>query len=175
MNKQTKHYLYVGIVLASIGVVVSAAIVGVNYLTKDKIAENQKILKDYARREVFPDCEFDEEVSIKNEEYLLSYCTGYKNDKEFGDVYYTSGKNMYGAISMMIGIYTSGELGHISLVQNTQSFASTVFDNYVTPYNQNPSSSKLDDVKCGATYGAKLIREMALKAQSHYKERKGIN
>lgn len=172
MDKQKKHYLYVGIVLACIGVVVSAAIVGVNALTKDKIAQNEKDSKEKAMRNVFPDCTFGETTNISNVEYLVSYTTASKSGTEQGDVYYTSGKNAYGAISMMIAIYVNGQLGNISLVENTQSFASPVEDNYVNPYNKNEIT--IDDVRCGATYGATLIKNMAKAAQNHYKGRKGL-
>lgn len=172
MDKQKKHYLYVGFILASIGVVISAAIVGVNALTKDKIAQNEKENKDKAMNQVFPNCTFGETTNIENVEYLVSYTTASKENVEQGDVYYTTGKNMYGTISMMIAIYTDGNLGTISLVENTQSFASTVEDSYVKPYNENKQS--IDDVKCGATYGATLIKNMAKAAQNHYKERKGL-
>lgn len=172
MDKQKKHYLYVGTVLACIGIVVAASIVGVNALTKDTIAQNEIKSKNKAMNNVFKGCSFGETIYIENVEYLVSYTTAYKEDIEQGDVYYTTGKNAYGSISMMVAIYLNGELGQISLVENSQSFASTVEDNYVTPYNNN--ELKIDDVKCGATYGAKLIRDMAHSAQNHYKERKGI-
>ena len=172
MDKQKKHYLYVGTVLACIGIVVAASIVGVNALTKDTIVKNEMESKNKAMNVVFQGCSFGETTDIVGVDYLVSYTPAFKNDVEQGDVYYTTGKNAYGTISMMIAIYTTGDLGQISLVENTQSFASTVEDNYVAPYNNN--ELKIDDVKCGATYGAKLIRDMAHAARNHYKERKGI-
>lgn len=174
MDKQKKHYLYVGVILASIGIVTAAAIVGVNALTKDTIAKNEKESKEKAMRAVFADCSFSETVDVKDTEYVVSYTTAFKDETEQGDVYYTTGKNMYGSISMMVAIYTNGDIGHISLVENTESYASTIEDEYLTPYNSNPSKENLDDVKCGATYGAKLIKSMADAAQTHYKERKGL-
>lgn len=174
MNKQTKHYLYVGLILASIGLVVAAAITGVNFLTKDRIAQNEKDAKDLARSKVFEDCKFNDEIKIENKEYLVSYSTATREDFEIGDVYFTSGKNMYGSISMMVGIYINGEIGRISLVENTESYAQTIVDNYLKPYNDNPSQDKLNNVTCGATYGAKLIKSMAEKAQEDYLERKGL-
>lgn len=172
MDKQKKHYLYVGLVLACIGVVTSAAIVGVNELTKNRIVENQQKSKNEAMAKVFKDCQFGETTNVEGVEYLVSYTTATKDGVEQGDVYYTTGKNMYGGISMMVAVYLNGNLGQISLVENTQSFASTVEDNYLKPYNNNKRS--IDDVTCGATYGATLIRNMAKAAQTHYKERKGL-
>lgn len=174
MNKQVKHYLYVGLILASIGVAAAALIVGTNLITKDRIKQNEIAAKNKAMNEVFNDATFGEEVAIEGVEYLLSYNNASKDGEDIGSVYYTSGKNLYGSISMMVGIYTTGEIGHISLVENTESYASTIEDEYLTPYNADPSQENLDDVKCGATYGAKLIKSMAEAAQNHYKERKGL-
>ena len=174
MDKKIKHYLYVGLVLASIGVAAAALIVGTNMITKDRIAQNEVIAKNKAMSEVFSDVTFGEEVKINDVEYLVSYADAYKGEEEFGSVYYTSGRNLYGSISMMVGVYSNGEIGHISLVENTESYASTIEDEYLLPYNENPSQENLDDVKCGATYGAKLIKAMAESAQKHYVERKGI-
>ena len=174
MDKQVKHYLYVGAILAGIGILSAAIIVGTNFITKERIKQNEIAAKEKAMGEVFPDASFGEEVPIENVEYLVSYTDASKDNTSIGSVYYTSGRNLYGSISMMVGIYENGSIGHISLVENTESYASTIEDNYVIPYNLDPSEEKLDDVKCGATYGAKLIKNMATAAQNHFKERKGL-
>ena len=171
MNKQTKHYLYVGLILASIGVLAAALIVGTNLITKDRIAQNEIAAKNKAMGEVFNDATFGDEVKIEGVEYLVSYSDASRGNEALGSVYYTTGKNLYGSISMMVGIYTTGEIGHISLVENTESYASTIEDEYLYPYNDG--TRQLEDVKCGATYGAKLIKSMAEAAQNHFKERNG--
>ena len=39
-------------------------------------------------------------------------------------------------------------------------------ENYIDPLNKNPKDPKrLDDVSCGATYGAKLVRDMVTEAK----------
>lgn len=173
-KKQVRHYLYVGAILAGIGILSAAVIVGTNLITEQRIKENEIAAKNKAMGEVFSDCTFGEETKISDIEYLVSYTDAFKGELEYGSVYYTSGKNMYGSISMMVGIYVNGEVGHISLVENTESYASTIEDEYLLPYNENPTEESLDATKCGATYGANLIKDMAKAAQNHFKERKGL-
>ncbi len=80
----------------------------------------------------------------------------------------TSGKNAYGAISMLVGV-EDGNLGQFILLEDTQTFASTLEDNYVSVYNAG--EREYSDVSCGATYGAKLIRDMASEALEDYEGR----
>ena len=72
---------------------------------------------------------------------------------------------MYGKITMLVGISTTYEIGHIYMVTNEQTYATTLVDNYIDPYNED--SHDLDDVSCGATYGATLIKDMAKQAQNY--------
>ena len=44
---------------------------------------------------------------------------------------------------------------------NEQTYASTLVENYVDPIkNANNKEDAIEDVKCGATWGATLIRDM---------------
>ena len=66
---------------------------------------------------------------------------------------------------------SNNEIGQISIVSNTQSFASTLEEGYIVPYQNGDIS--IEDVKCGATFGAKLIKEMAEEARYDYSLKKG--
>ena len=57
-------------------------------------------------------------------------------------------------VVVSVGTYT---------IVNEQTYASTLVDNYLVPLNNG--SRDLDDVTCGATYGAKLVRDMVNEAQ----------
>lgn len=114
-----------------------------------------------------------------------------------GYIYTVSGKNSYGGISLMVGIEKNGNeyvVCDVEFLSNTESFASTVNSHLKSTY---PSSKSTDidlnpygknesvdvgslnengvnnvDVKCGATYGATLIKNMVSACLSEVKEAK---
>ncbi|MBP5694785.1 MAG: hypothetical protein J6X03_05065 [Bacilli bacterium] len=161
----SKHYIITAITLGIIGAG-SAGLIGLtNLITKDQIEKNQieKINKGLAM--VFEEgTSFSEANSIDGVQYLDAYYTAKKESDTLGYIFQTTGSNMYGKISMLVGIDTEFEVGNIYLVTNEQTYAQTLVDNYVNPYNKD--DVELDDVSCGATYGAKLVRTMAQAAQS---------
>ena len=74
---------------------------------------------------------------------------------------------------MLVGISSEFKLGRMSFLDLNQSYAQTLKDNYITPYmNSSNKEVALDNVSCGATFGAKLIQEMVLEAVANYKEGK---
>ena len=161
----SKHYIITAITLGIIGAG-SAGLIGLtNLITKDQIEKNQieKINKVLAM--VFEEgTSFSEANSIDGVQYLDAYYTAKKESDTLGYIFQTTGSNMYGKISMLVGIDTEFGVGNIYLVTNEQTYAQTLVDNYVNPYNKD--DVELDDVSCGATYGAKLVRTMAQAAQS---------
>lgn len=109
-----------------------------------------------------------------------------------GTIYKVSGKNAYGTITLMVGITADNKVCKVEFIENGQSFASTVNDNVLKYYPSTPSTdvhigaySKGDtkevgeletldgvDVKCGATYGATLVKELVQVALDDAKEAK---
>ena len=102
------------------------------------------------------------------------------NGTELGLVYIVSGKNAYGTITLMVAI-NNGNVYRVEFLENGQSFATTVNsflksnfpsskDSVIEGGFVSDSSSfdgelpvdKVDsiDASCGATYGAKLIKEL---------------
>lgn len=65
---------------------------------------------------------------------------------------------MYGKISLLVGFNLSNELVSISVISDEQTYAQTLTDNYIVPVQEG--TRDYNDVNCGATYGAKLIRDM---------------
>ena len=83
-------------------------------------------------------------------------------------VYNTTGKNSYGQVELLVGV-SEGKVDKIYVVTNTESYGPTLEDNYINKYN-NGYLTDLADVKCGATYGAKLVKEECDEAIAHWTE-----
>ncbi len=175
MNKNMKKYIITSLTLCAIGAAAALVIGGTHLLTKDRIAQNEKEKQKKALKEVFESADkFSEAANdfvISKHNYLQNYYIAYSEEVELGYVYLVDGKNAYGEISLMVGITDAG-IGQISIITNTQTYGTTLEDNYITPY-QNGTSS-LDDVSCGATYGAKLIQSMTKQANEDYLARKEV-
>ena len=72
---------------------------------------------------------------------------------------------MYGKISLLVGFDRYKVFKGTYTLVNEQTYASTLVDNYLVPLNGG--DKELDDVTCGATYGAKLVRDMVKEAQEY--------
>ena len=83
-------------------------------------------------------------------------------------VYSTTGKNAYGQVDLLI-LIGNGEVEKMFVVTNTESYGPTLEDNYINKYN-NGYLTDLADVKCGATYGAKTVKEQCDEAVAHWTE-----
>lgn len=172
MKPIIKKYIVTSLTLCLIAGA-SAGIIGLaNYITAPILESNNDDATTRLLRQVFGDnSTFSSETTIDNKTYLISYWTAKVNGSEVGDVFKTAGTNSYGEISMIVGIKTNGSVGKIYLITNTESYATYVND-YVDQYNNGDRA--LDDVQCGATRGATLVKNMAVAAQNFYKERKGL-
>jgi hypothetical protein len=174
MKDNTKKYLKVSITLASI-CSVSALLIGlVNYLTADTIKANEEAAVWEGLRNVYPTADkFGDKVAVSDKTYVVSYWVASQNEKEIGYVFRASGTNSYGSITILVGIAGTGSFGTIYLVSSTETKNDFVAG-YLTPYNEGTSKdTDIDSVKCGATYAATLIKNMAYEAQSIYKSEKG--
>lgn len=171
----TKKYVITSLTLCGISAVAALAIAGTNLLTKNRIEENTRLSQEKALKEVFPnalsfstkkdDFKFDSK-------YLVNYYIAYQEENqsnEVGYVYYVDGRNSYGEVALMVGI-SNNKVEQISIVINTESYASTLEDNYINPFINGNGS--LDDVSCGATYGATLIKDMTDVALKDYQLQK---
>ena len=160
------------IVLGSIAAA-SGLLIGVtNLITKDQIARNEKNKIQDGIAAIFKQNsikyeEFSlEEAGLKDEyKYVTTLYTVKDNgDNDLGVVLKTSGSNMYGKISLIAGYdKDTQDFISLSLIINEQTYATTLVDNYINPLNDGDRD--IDDVSCGATYGAKLVREMVYEAQ----------
>lgn len=158
-----KHYIITAVTLGSIAAI-SAGVIGLtNLITKDRIEKNEKQRIKNGIVEIFGEnSEILNEFKISDKKYdYLVY--GYQvkvNEKEDNYAIRTLGSNMYGKISLLVGVIkdTEFKFSSLSVIFDEQTYASTLEDEYIDVINQD--SSKIDDVECGATYGAKLVRSM---------------
>lgn len=189
-----KRYLYVSGILGAIALVCAVLIALMNMLTNPIIKKNNenKISETYTK--IYSDYYSNEEVEFTKED--KSYIKGKvkaldKDGNVLGYIYTTSGKNAYGEVSLMIGI-TDGNVVDVEFLTNTESFASTVSShvkgNYpssidsvieVNPYGSldtidigylSINEIEAIDIKCGATFGATLVKSMVLAALTEAKE-----
>lgn len=167
----TKKYILTAITLGIIGAA-SAAIIGVtNMITRDKIAQNEidkvnaGITEIFGQNTAILDEHTTEEVSLKGDYKYVTYLYDVKDEagNNIGTAFKTSGSNMYGKITLLVG-YLKEDItfSGVSIITNEQTYATTLVDNYINPLNDG--SRNVDDVTCGATYGAKLVRDMVNEA-----------
>ncbi len=189
MNKDIKHYLVVGGILCAIGAT-SALLIGLtNLVTSGPIEEHAKIKEEQALKEVFlnddgtlpTDLVSGEKLSLKEGidskfDNLLCYWNPKSSeekdgvDEKYGYVFKAEAadKNNYGTITLLVAINNDYSIGRISIVKNTESYANVVQKDYIDPYNKG--DILLNDVTCGATFGATAIKEMATSASNYVKE-----
>ncbi len=168
-----KHYIITSITLGLVAAASGALIGLTNLVTKEKIAQNEKMKIGAGMCEIYGKNRVDYEELDVSEDYKYVQ-TAYKIYDEtitsaFGLAFKTSGSNMYGKISLIVGfdVESHGFTG-LSVVVNEQTYAAALEENYIDPLNEG--SRDLNDVSCGATYGAKLIRDMVNEAKDAAEE-----
>ena len=168
-KKSILSYLKVGLILALIASICGISIALLNSVTAP-IIENNAYLKEQETLSLIYDDATFENLNIDLEESNISKVYVAKKDEVVkGYVYIVSGKNAYGKIELMIGI-TDGVVTAVEIMTNTQSFGKLV-NQYVDNLNDQEINNQnvFDlDVKCGATYGAKLVRSLIAVALEHY-------
>ena len=161
-----KHYIITSITLGAIAAC-SAALIGVtNMVTRDKIAQNEQNKITSGINSIFGnDSKIADEAPVDGDYKYVKYVYTVHSDGDqlLGYAFRTSGSNMYGKISLIVGFgEASKDFEGLSIVVNEQTYASTLVDNYINPLNEG--KRELEDVSCGATYGAKLVRDMVNEA-----------
>ena len=169
MKVSWKRCFIVGGFLAGLCGVLALAIAGGDLLTRETIAKNKAAKEESGLKKVFPGAVAENPTEI-NEGYLQKYWTVKNDEGILGRVYSTFGKNAYGNVGLLVGVYSDFTLGNIVTLENTESYGTTLEDGYLDPYAKaEDKEAVVDQVTCGATYGAKLCRDMIRAAQNHYK------
>ena len=161
-----KKYIITGVTLGSIAAVAAGLIAVTNLVTAKKIKQNELDAVNSGIASIFGNgASVSAEADLTNYQYVVHYYSVANSSNEFmGYALRTSGSNMYGKISLIAGFdVATHNFMSLYLVSNEQTYASTLVDNYVTPLNSGDRD--LEDVSCGATYGAKLIRDMVNEAK----------
>ena len=177
MANNAKKYLITAVILGSIAAGSALLIAGTHALTKDTIAANEQKRVDNGLAEVFEAEEVQSEV-IKLEKKFDFEITSYydvkdNNGNQLGYAFKTTGSNPYGKISLIIGYSNDYFYKGLSVVSNEQSFASTLNKKYLVPVMAGERD--ISDVSCGATYGAKLVRDMVNETEKVVEYMKGAN
>lgn len=156
-----KHYIITSITLGSIALA-SALIIGLtNMVTRDKIAQNEVKKVNLGIASIFGDDSKvnNEEKTDKYKYVNVIYTVSASDDKMLGYCFKVSGSNMYGKISLLVGFSESSHaFSGVYMINDEQTYAQTLEENYVALINKGERN--IDDVKCNATYGATLIKNM---------------
>ena len=160
-----KHYVIVSITLGSIALCSALLISLTNLLTKDQIAINEQNKLNNGIKEIYGD-----NASIKDESDLKDGGYTYVNymyvigseDVTMGYALRTTGYNSYGKMSLIVGFNNACAYIGFYVITNEQSFATDLERDYIIPVQND--ERELDDVKCGATFGATLVRNMITEA-----------
>ena len=159
-----KKYIVTAITLGVIAASSGALIGATNLIIKNRIAQNEKNKINAGIVEIFGEnASVGDPSKIENHKYVKEGYTVWINGYASAFAYKTTGSNAYGKISMIVGFNLDCTFAGVYMISDEQTYASTLEDNYVTSIN---SGGNVDDVKCGATYGATLVKDMINDAQS---------
>ncbi len=169
MPNNVKKYFLTAVTLGLIAASGALLIAGTNMVTKGTIAENEKKSINNGIVTIFGEGSTANDYSLpEGEDYsYITTCYQVKDDKDLiaGYAFRTDGSNNYGKISLIIGYNTGGLYKGLSVVANEQSFASTLKKGYLDIIKSGEKTVDDVSVSCGATYGAKLVREMVKEAE----------
>ena len=159
-----KQYLKVALVLMLITSICAVLIALLNTVTAPVIEKNayekeQSTLSVMYDNAVFEEIEFNKDSKEIEKKFIAK-------DKDtnnvLGYVYIVSGKNAYGMIRLMVRLENE-KATKVEVMDNTESFKKKVNDfinGSVKTNDLTIDDVSALDVKCGATYGAKLVQEL---------------
>lgn len=163
-----KKYILTGVTLGSIAAVAAGLISVTNLVTAKKIKQNEEIAVNQGISSIFGENQIKkDEGGVSDRNYVTYfYEVDYKESglEMHGYAFKCEGSNMYGKIALIAGFNAKSEFMSLYLVKNEQTYASTLVDNYINPVNSHNKDYETD-VSCGATYGAKLVRDMLNEAK----------
>ena len=162
----TKKYILTSVILGSIAAVSAGLIALTNLVTEKKIIKNEENKFNAGIKDIFGEnAVVNDSKELSEYKYTVSMYE-IENDKHeiIGHAFKSEGSNMYGKITLLSGFSAkSHDFMSLYLIKNEQTYASTLVDNYISPLNAK--ERELADVSCGATYGAKLVRDMINEAK----------
>ncbi len=175
MKLSWKRAFFVGGFLGGLCAVLGLAIAGGDMLTKQTIARNKSAKEEAGLKKAFAydGAAYSDPVEIPGSDRLSKYWTVRLGEEELGRVYSVAGTNSYGNVALLVGLDFDYSLYGVVVLENTQSFGQTLEEEYLDPLSSaEDKESVVDKVNCGATFGAKLCRDMINEAKAHYQEDK---
>ena len=171
MSPDKKKYVITAIILGVIAMSSGVLIGLTNLVTKGPISEYEAKQINNGIEEIFSghenihysndkDIEKDDVNKYVNHVYYV-YDGKNENDSDnafVGYAFKAEGSNNYGKIALIIGFNSSNNYENIYVIKNEQSFATTLNEEYIEKVKKGDRN--IEDVSCGATYGAKTIRDM---------------
>ena len=177
MASNVKKYIVTAITLGAIAMTSGLLVAGTNLITRGRIDEYEKSQINNGIQNIFDNYENAHYTSVDGIErnkttnryvtnvyYVYGIKEGETDETFAGWAFKTIGSNNYGKVSLMIGFNADRVYKNISVVTNEQSFASTLKKKYIIKVQAG--EREVADVSCGATYGAKLVRDMVTCAQT---------
>ena len=134
--------------------------------TKDTI-DYTKVFENYSKVEseiIFS--------GLSNESIIEKIIAKDNDGEHLGNIYLVSGENAYGNIVLLIGIDSLGKLAHIEFVENGQSYGNEVEVHVSENYKSGLELSEVENISvtCGATYGAKTVKELVKIAYNDFNQ-----
>lgn len=166
-----KHYIITAITLGLIAAS-SAVLIGVtNLITAKKIEQNEVMKINAGIEQIYgKTATITSDSDVEGYKYSNHLYVVDAKEEGRGLAIRTTGSNMYGKLSLIVGfklfVLPEGEIQGMQgykfigmyVVTNEQTYSTTLEDNYIVPVDNGERD--VEDVSCGATYGAKLIRDM---------------
>jgi len=180
-------YFKISSILAAIALVCALVLAAMDMLTSPIVAKNNEKTEYDTIVSIFKDYDKDKsnKIDVPADGIIKSLIKAKDaSGKDLGYIYTVEGKNAYGNIKLMVAI-KDGKVIQVEFLENGQSFASTVDAHVQASYPSSEKKSievgfvsdknkfegtlsKADvdkiDVACGATYGAKLVKELVNEA-----------
>ena len=168
MASDMKKYLITAVTLGLIAAGGALLIAGTNMLTKDRIKENENTKVREGLAKIYGVSADKLASSVENLpegkdfDYVINsyYEVKDENEAPLGYAFRTEGSNSYGKIILIVGFSQDYLYKGLSVVENGQSFATTLNNKFLNPLVKDGKTIDEVDVSCGATYGAKLVRDM---------------
>ena len=176
-----KKYLMTAITLGTIAMASGLLIAGTNLVTRDQIKANEQETINKGLADIYGIEDLNSSVvelpKDQKFDYVLSsyYEVKTANNEPAGYAFRTKGSNSYGSISLIVGFNANYIYQGVAVVENGQSFATTLQKKYLNPLIKEHKAVNEVDVSCGATYGAKLTRDMINDAYKAAEYLKGAN
>lgn len=140
-------------------------------IEKNNIEKEKQMLSEVYKDDVNTYVEWSKDSTSSEEkekgEYLSSLTLSYvtkvwtakKDETPIGYITRFYGKNGYGEVDMLLGVSLDGKMGKLCIISDTMSYKSKLESGYIDKYNgSDDKENAINDVKCGATFAANLIK-----------------